>query len=85
LFQIEQYLLEVRVPEESKLEGLPLSAVTATGVDVLVVGLLRNKKRIAAPSSYETLRAGDLLLVETNSANLEKFLEATGVEPEANS
>jgi di/tricarboxylate transporter len=84
LFQIEQYLLEVRVPEESKLAGQPLSAVSASGVDVLVVGLLRNKKRIAAPSSYETLRAGDLLLVETNSANLEKFLEATGVEVEAN-
>jgi di/tricarboxylate transporter len=83
LFHIEDYLLEVRVPESSKLVGQPLSAVSAAGVDVLVVGLLRDKQRVAAPSSYETLTAGDLLLVEINSAVLEQFLEATGLVPEA--
>lgn len=84
LFHIEEYLLEVRVPDDSKLVGQPLSAVTNSGVDVLVVGLLRNKRRIAAPSGHETLRSGDLLLVETSSANLQTFLENAGVVPEAN-
>lgn len=83
LFHMEDYLLEVRVPEGSKLAGQPLSAVSATGIDVLVVALLRNKQRVAAPSGYEEIRPGDLLLVEINSTALEQFLETTGLEPEA--
>lgn len=83
LFHMEDYLLEVRVPEGSKLVGQPLSAVSATGVDVLVVALLRNKQRVVAPSSYEVLQAGDLLLLEINSTVLEQFLDSTGLEPEA--
>ena len=84
LFHIEEYLMEVRLPAGSSLVGRPLSAVATAGVELLVVGLIRDKKREAAPSPFETLRAGDVLLVEMNSANLQQFLEATGAEPEAN-
>ena len=84
LFHIEEYLMEVRLPASSNLVGRPLSAVSATGIDVLVAGLVRNKQREAAPSPLETLEAGDVLLVEMNSANLQQFLEATGAELEAN-
>lgn len=84
LFHIEDYLLEVRVPPESRLVGRPLGEVSTGGVEVIVVGLIRDKRRLAAPSAFETIRAGDLLLVETTSANLQPFLDATGTEPEAN-
>lgn len=81
LFRIEDYMTEVRVPEDSKLAGKPLRDLEgATDADVVVVGLVRGQRRTPAPSSFETLRADDIVIVQASSEALQALVDATGVE-----
>lgn len=81
LFRIEDYVAEVRVPEGSKLARKFLHEVEETvESDVTVVGLVRGDRKLLAPSSYERLEAGDILIVEADSEALKSFLDATKLE-----
>lgn len=78
---MEDYLNEVRIPEDSSLEGKLLSDLEeATEGDVTVVGMVRGNRRRPAPSSLETLRAGDILIVEADSEALKELIDTTGLE-----
>lgn len=81
LFHIEDYITEIRVPEDSKLVGKPLRDLEgATDADIVVVGLVRGQRRTPAPSSFETLRADDIAIVQASSETLQALVDATGVE-----
>lgn len=81
LFQIEDYVAEVRVPEGSSVAGKFLRELEQTAErDVTVVGVVRQDRRLLAPSSYEILRAGDILIVEADSEALKTLLDATKLE-----
>lgn len=81
LFRIDDYMTEVRVPENSKMIGKPLQEIeSATEADVTVVGLLRGELRIAAPSRFETVRSGDILTVEADSEALKALVDAANLE-----
>ncbi|MBN2198741.1 MAG: SLC13 family permease [Candidatus Aminicenantes bacterium] len=81
LFRIEDYLTEIRVTKDSPLAGERLSAIKKLkDVQVNVVGIGRGKRKIAAPSPREVLEAGDILVVEADSDDLEKFLRASKFE-----
>ncbi|MFQ5875733.1 MAG: SLC13 family permease, partial [Dehalococcoidia bacterium] len=81
LFHIQDYITEVRVPENSKIVGRPLREMEgATEAEVAVVGLVRGEWRIAAPSRFEILRAGDILVVEADSESLGALVDAAGLE-----
>ena len=85
LFQIDDYISEVRVPEGAKLVGHPLSKLAAAlgkETDVVVVGLVRGDDHIPAPTVFEVVEAGDVLLVEASSEELEAFVEGLGLELE---
>ena len=83
IFQIENYLTEVRITEESSLVGRSLRDMQLTSdMEVVVVGLVRGDRRIPAPSSYEPLRADDILVVEASSEDLEAFTNAMDLELE---
>ena len=81
LFRIEDYVAEVRVPEDSKLAGKFVREVEETvESDITVVGLGRGERKLLAPSSYERLQTGDVLIVEADSEALKTFLDATKLE-----
>jgi di/tricarboxylate transporter len=81
LFKIQDYISEVRVPEQSKVLGKPLYELEKmTEGDVVVVGLVRGNWRVAVPSRFEILRAGDILVVEAGSEALKSFLHAAQLE-----
>ena len=83
LFEISAYISEVRVPENNKFVGLPLHDLLTAMTnkeDIAVVGLVRNDKRILAPSMYRVLRAGDILMVETDSDSLKSLIDDGGLE-----
>ena len=83
LFEISAYLTEVRVPEECKFTGRTLHDLVAAvreDADVLVTGLVRDKRHEELPSTFEVLREGDILLVEADSESLKTLLDITGLE-----
>jgi di/tricarboxylate transporter len=81
MFQIENYITEVRISSESGLVGRSLRDIhTTPDMEVIVVGLVRDKRRLPAPSSFERLRAGDILIVEANSEDLKVLTDSLKLE-----
>jgi len=82
LFEVEGYLTEVRVPNESKAVGMIASDVeNAVGDDeLLVLGLIRRKQRMFAAARREKIRAGDVLIVEAMPKAIDKLVAALGVK-----
>ncbi|WFN35464.1 SLC13 family permease [Methanogenium sp. S4BF] len=81
LFAVRDYLTEVRVPENSKLAGKMIFDIsTATEAEVVVVGLIRNTRKIVAPSVYETILENDILIIRADSKDLQTLLDATRLE-----
>lgn len=82
LFEISNYLAELSVPEDSGFVGRTLhDLITAVedDADVSVVGLVRGGERQQLPSTFEVLRAEDILLVESDSDSLQTLLDVTGL------
>lgn len=81
LFQIESYLTEVRIPQDAKVAGKTLRDLEyQTEAEVVIVGLVRGENRFTVPSSFEILRAGDILVVEADSDNLKTLVDNAGLE-----
>ncbi len=79
LFDIEDYLTELRVPEDSSWSGKPLRNLeTAVDADITVVGVVRGTQRLPAPSGYELMRGGDILIVESDADGLKLLQDKTG-------
>ncbi len=81
-FEIDAYLTEVKVSEDSKVVGLTLRKVEATlrEVDARVVGLIRDGAQIPAPSPFRDVRAGDGLLIYAEPDALATALSGLGLE-----
>jgi di/tricarboxylate transporter len=83
LFQIKEYVSEVRVPENSKIIGKPLGQLeNIANADVTIAGLVRGDSRIAAPSRWELLQPGDVLVVEGDSESLQALIDDAALELE---
>ncbi len=81
LFAMEDYLTELSVPEGSALVGKPLEDLSRLSEsDASVVALVRGERRHAAPSPYELVREGDVLVVEADPEELTAVVDATGLE-----
>ena len=83
LFEIGDYLAELRVPEACSFVGKTLRdlvVATREEAEIVVVGLIRDGERQTRPSSYLVLQAADLLLVEADPENLKTLLDLTGLE-----
>jgi len=80
-FKIAEYMTELRVPEGCKLIGEPARAVVeAVDGDCVLAGIVRGKRRLSAPSGFELLREGDVLLVEAEAEKLKELAEQAGLE-----
>lgn len=82
LFEIEPYLAEARVPKDSKAEGKTLDEIdeATKHLDTVVVGLIRGGRRSPSLPRYEPLRANDVLVIEADAKELDKFVTALGLE-----
>ncbi|MEO6165444.1 MAG: SLC13 family permease [Candidatus Binatia bacterium] len=81
LFHIADYISELRVPKESKIVGRPLMELESmTDSDIAVVGVVRGELKVPAPSSYEPIRSGDIVIVQANSEGLKELISAAQLE-----
>ena len=76
---IEDYMTEVRVPEESRFVGkLVRDLEELAEDDVAIVGLLHKGVVHGAPSSYQIIDANDIFIIEADPEDLKTFMDKTG-------
>ena len=76
---IEAYMTEVRVPEDSRFVGkLVRDLEELAEEDVAIVGLLHRGVVYGAPSSYQIIDADDIFIIEADPGDLKEFVDATG-------
>ena len=83
LFEIDNYLSEVVIPEDSKLEGKALyylNSLMGEDKHVTIVDVIRDGRNMPAPSWYEVLKAGDILVVLADSEELQVLLDEVGLQ-----
>ncbi|MGM0402908.1 MAG: SLC13 family permease [Thermodesulfobacteriota bacterium] len=83
LFQIEDYISELVVPEDSKIVGQTIYHLTSKleeDVEATVVGLVRQDKHIPLPSWHQIIEAGDILVVEATSDDLKAMMDIVDLE-----
>jgi di/tricarboxylate transporter len=80
VFSISDYLTELRVEEGSGIDGRRLGDLEhESEVEVIVVALLRGEQQLQAPSRFQPLQAGDVLLVEVDPEAIQKLCDDTGL------
>jgi di/tricarboxylate transporter len=83
LFEIDSYISEVLIPEDSKFVGQTLFHLTSAmekETEAAVVDLVRRDRHMPAPSWYEIIQAGDILLVEAAPEDLKTLVDGFGTE-----
>jgi di/tricarboxylate transporter len=81
VYQLEDQLFSLRIPETSRLDGLTLAEArlrTALGVHVLAI--LRGGRQQLAPEPQSVLKSGDVLLVEGKLSDLQELMRVQGVK-----
>jgi di/tricarboxylate transporter len=83
LFEIQDYISEVAIPEDSKFAGQTIFHLTSAmekETEATVLGLIRGDRRMPAPSGYEIIEAGDILVVEAASEDLKALVDGLGLK-----
>ncbi|MGE0931483.1 SLC13 family permease [Peijinzhouia sedimentorum] len=81
LFEINNYITEVRIVEESNLLGKNLNDVDEiSDADLVLIGLVREERRVNISNYYGKLREGDILIIESDTEGLKTFIEASKCE-----
>lgn len=81
LFRIENYVSEIHIPAQSGLEGLCIKEINQmAGTNLVVLSLIRQGQNIQVPAVNEVMRAGDTLIVEASTQDLQTLTEKTGVK-----
>lgn len=81
LFKINDYITEVVVPEKSALTGKRVRDLeNITEGDVVVVGHVRNDRKLAAPSPYRTFQENDHLIIKADAEDLQELLSISGLQ-----
>ena len=82
LIAIDDYITELGVPKDSELIGVPLRELDqrAEKLDVEIVGMIRDKRRILAALRHEKINSEDILIVKAGPQELDKFVTDTKLE-----
>jgi len=81
MFQVENYLSELVITENSKVIGLSVREFSALHqLDVNILSIIRNHVHIISPQGSDLIIVGDLLCVRIEPADLALLLEKTGVQ-----
>ena len=76
LFQLEGYIAEVKVPEDSSAIGQQVRALDdiSEESDVVIAGLVRNNQRMPGQARLQTIQAGDVLVLEAAPKAIDEFI-----------
>jgi len=83
LFEIDSYISEVMIPEDSEFVGQTVFHLTSAmekETEATVVDLVRAGRHLPAPSWYEILKAGDILMVEAVPEDLKTLIDGLGLK-----
>lgn len=81
LFDIENYITEVRLTTNSALNGKKLREVNIfSKAEVNIVGLVRGGERRMEPSAASILRSDDILIVSADAENIKKLVLTDNLE-----
>lgn len=81
LFDLEAYITEVRVEEDSPLIGKRFGEVEeTTGPDVVVAGRVRGNGSLRKPARREIVRDGDVLTLKADPSKLKPIMDELGLE-----
>jgi len=82
LFDLADYIAEVRVPEGSSIIGKRVRDLDkeAEKVDVEIIGLIRRGRRMPGLARIAEIKAADILIVEASPDSLEEALGALNLE-----
>lgn len=77
IFEIENYITEVIITPKSDLIGVTIFKINELlKTEVLILGIIRNNVRMHAPSPWEELQEGDILILEADTEDLKKFADS---------
>ena len=80
-YNLREYLTEVLVLPDSTLVGKYVQEIgSGTEMNLVIVGLIRDNKRIIVPRPNEEIRAGDVLLVEGSAEEIIKIKDTAHLE-----
>jgi len=75
LFKIDDYITEVKITKESKLNGKTIRDIqNLKDIDVKFLGLIRDNRRIHTPDPEEELKTHDILILEGETKELKAFV-----------
>jgi di/tricarboxylate transporter len=83
LFEIDSYISEILIPEDSEFVGLTVFHLTSAmekETEATVVDLVRDGRHLPAPSWYEVIHANDIVMVEADSEDLKALIDGLGVK-----
>ncbi|MFP6745577.1 MAG: SLC13 family permease, partial [Alphaproteobacteria bacterium] len=82
LFDLEDYVSEARVPEESPAVGLTVHEIEKLAADTaaVIVGVIRKGRRGFGVARREPIQPGDLLVVEASPEAIGAFISTLGLE-----
>ncbi len=81
LFEINDYLTEVRVPNGSKLADKAIRELRDfSSTETVIVGIIRGSERRMEPSPHTKLRADDILIISADAEKIQKLVQLSGVE-----
>lgn len=81
LYDVSSYLTELYVPEKSSFIGETLFELeNRSEDDFVIVALQRGEQRWSAPARYLRIKADDVLIVEANAETIQKVIDGTGLE-----
>ncbi len=81
LFEINNYITEVRIPADSRLAGKAIREIgDFSKTETVIVGIVRGSERRMEPSSLTKLRAGDILIINADAERIKKLVQLSGLE-----
>lgn len=80
-FETAPYIIEARIKQDSSIIGQSLRDIEyqLDTTDAQIVGLLRDDRRISAPSPYREVRGGDILVIEADPKAIGDALSKLGL------
>lgn len=81
LTDIQNYITEVQIPEESDLVGKSIREIRAfSQAETILIGLIRSRERRMEPPASTVLQAEDILILSSDAENIKKLVESTGLK-----
>lgn len=82
VFRIEDYVAEAKISEDSDSIGRSVGDMDdlAREQDVVIIGIIRGNLRIFAAARHQLLRPDDILVLEGGPTEIDKFVNARGLE-----